>query len=82
MGLLDDNTSLKGSSRNGVEVLGPMSMASSLDCYVINGVGSSRSFIHKEEIAARTGCPPERFITVVHPTASVSPPPNSEREPL
>ena len=48
IGLLDDNPSLKGSTRNGVEVLGPMSMARSLDCYVINGVGSSRSFIHKE----------------------------------
>jgi sugar O-acyltransferase (sialic acid O-acetyltransferase NeuD family) len=73
IGLLDDNPALKGATRNGVEVLGPMSMASSLDCCVINGVGSSRSFIRKEEITARTGCPPERFVTLVHPTASVSP---------
>lgn len=73
IGLLDDNASLKGSVRNGVEVLGPMSLASTLDCLVINGVGSSRSFVHKEAITLRTGCPPERFLTVVHPTASVSP---------
>jgi sugar O-acyltransferase (sialic acid O-acetyltransferase NeuD family) len=73
IGLLDDNPSFKGSIRNGVEILGPMSLASTLDCFVINGVGSSRSFVHKEEITSRTGCPPERFITVVHPTASVSP---------
>jgi sugar O-acyltransferase (sialic acid O-acetyltransferase NeuD family) len=72
IGLLDDNPSLKGSTRNGVEILGPMSLASTLDCFVINGVGSSRSFVHKEEITGRTGCPPERFVTVVHPTASVS----------
>jgi sugar O-acyltransferase (sialic acid O-acetyltransferase NeuD family) len=72
IGLLDDNPSAKGLVRNGVEVLGPVSLASTLDCYVVNGVGSSRSFIHKEEIIARTGCPLERFATVVHPTASVS----------
>jgi len=73
IGLLDDNASLKGARRNGVEVLGPMSLAGALDCFVINGVGSTRSFVHKEEIASRTGCPPERFLTVIHPTASVSP---------
>jgi len=73
IGLLDDNPSLKGTTRNGVEILGPMSLAKTLDCFVINGVGSSRSFVHKEEITSRTGCPPERFVTVVHPTASVSP---------
>jgi sugar O-acyltransferase (sialic acid O-acetyltransferase NeuD family) len=72
IGLLDDNPSLKGSMRNGVEILGPMSLAATLECFVINGVGSSRSFVHKEEITSRTGCPPERFATVVHPTASVS----------
>jgi sugar O-acyltransferase (sialic acid O-acetyltransferase NeuD family) len=72
IGLLDDNPSLKGSMRNGVEVLGPMSLAGTLDCFVINGVGSTRSFFHKEAITSRTGCPPERFLTVVHPTASVS----------
>jgi len=73
IGLLDDNPSLKGSTRNGVEILGPLSLASTLDCFIINGVGSSRSFVHKEEMTLRTGCPPERFVTVVHPTASVSP---------
>jgi sugar O-acyltransferase (sialic acid O-acetyltransferase NeuD family) len=73
IGLLDDNPSLKGSTRNGVAILGPLSLAGTLDCFVINGIGSSRNFVHKEEITSRTGCPPERFVTVVHPTASVSP---------
>jgi sugar O-acyltransferase (sialic acid O-acetyltransferase NeuD family) len=73
IGLLDDNPSLKGSTRNGVEILGPLSLAGTIDCFLINGVGSSRSFVHKEEITLRTGCPPERFVAVVHPTASVSP---------
>ena len=72
IGLLDDNPSLKGATRNGVEILGPLSLASTLDCFTINGVGSSRNFVHKEEIVSRTGCPPERFLTVAHPTASVS----------
>jgi sugar O-acyltransferase (sialic acid O-acetyltransferase NeuD family) len=72
IGLLDDNPSLKGSTRNGVEILGPMSLAGTLDCLVINGIGSARTFIHKQDITARTGCPPERFATLVHPTASVS----------
>lgn len=72
IGLLDDNASLKGTVRNEVEVLGPMSLAGSLDCFVVNGIGSSRSFIHKEAIVQKTGCLPERFLTVVHPTASVS----------
>jgi sugar O-acyltransferase (sialic acid O-acetyltransferase NeuD family) len=73
IGLLDDDASRKGTTRNGVEILGPLSLARTLDCFVVNGVGSSRSFVHKEEIASRTGCAPERFLTVVHPTASVSP---------
>jgi sugar O-acyltransferase (sialic acid O-acetyltransferase NeuD family) len=73
IGLLDDNPSLKGTTRNGVEILGPLSLARTLDCFVINGVGSSRSFVHKEKITSQAGCPPERFMTVVHPTASVSP---------
>lgn len=57
----------------GVEVLGPLSAASTYDgCFFINGIGSPANFWKKETIINRSGVSLERFTTLVHPTASVS----------
>ncbi len=42
------------------------------DCVFVNGIGSPASFARKPAIIASTGVGPERFVTIVHPTASVS----------
>jgi sugar O-acyltransferase (sialic acid O-acetyltransferase NeuD family) len=72
-GFLDDNQALWGSPRSGLKVLGPVAMAAELhDCYFVNGIGSPTSFARKPAIIASSGVAPERFLTLVHPTASVS----------
>jgi sugar O-acyltransferase (sialic acid O-acetyltransferase NeuD family) len=73
VGFLDDNEALWGSVRHGVKVLGPLASAVELaDCWFVNGIGTPNNFLEKDRIVARTGVQMERFMTAVHPTASVS----------
>lgn len=74
MGFLDDNEELWGKSILGVKVLGPLRKAASFskDVYFINGIGGPTNFVNKEKIITRLGISPERFLTIIHPTASVS----------
>jgi sugar O-acyltransferase (sialic acid O-acetyltransferase NeuD family) len=72
-GFLDDSRLLWGTTVQGVPVLGPLSLARDLPhCVFINGIGSAGNFGRKEQIVAGTGLPAERFVTIIHPTASVS----------
>lgn len=74
LGFLDDNPSLWGRPLGQWTVLGPL--ASAVDypqALFINGIGSAANFWKKPEVLARTKLEPERFATVVHPTAWVSP---------
>lgn len=74
VGFLDDKPELWGNDVRGIPVLGPLSMAASLaDVWFVNGIGSPRNFWNKESIVATANVPLSRFLTVVHPTASVSP---------
>jgi sugar O-acyltransferase (sialic acid O-acetyltransferase NeuD family) len=71
VGFLDDAPSRPDTL--GVPILGPLSKAASLgDVLFVNGIGSTRSHLRKAEILAKTGIPPARFETVVHPSAAVS----------
>jgi sugar O-acyltransferase (sialic acid O-acetyltransferase NeuD family) len=73
-GFLDDDARLEGKDVVGLPVLGPLTAATGLtDVWFVNGIGSQRTFVHKEAIIARTGIPRERFATIIHPSASVSP---------
>lgn len=73
VGFLDDNESIWGKLIHGVEVLGALGRAGDIaDAWFINGIGSPNSFSKKAEILARTGLPLDRFLTLVHPSASVS----------
>jgi sugar O-acyltransferase (sialic acid O-acetyltransferase NeuD family) len=73
VGFLDDDEALWGSVRHGTKVLGPLGAARELDgCRFVNGIGTPNNFLAKERIIAKTGVERERFVTVVHPTASVS----------
>ena len=73
VGFLDDNASLWGKELQGVKVLGPLQIAHELgDCYFVNGIGAPSNFWKKEIIISRTGVSPDRFETIIHPSASVS----------
>ena len=73
LGFLDDNDALWGKRILDVEVLGPIAKARSLtDCFFVNGIGAPTNFWKKEAIIGKTGAPPDRFETIIHPSASVS----------
>jgi sugar O-acyltransferase (sialic acid O-acetyltransferase NeuD family) len=73
VGFLDDDDALWGSPRFGVKVLGPLAAAAELDdCHFVNGIGSPGNYAKKAAIIAKTGVATDRFVTIVHPTASVS----------
>lgn len=74
VGLLDDDEALWGEHFHGTEVLGPLSSAAQYrDCFFVNGIGSPMNYWLKREIIATTAIPLDRFINVIHPSASVSP---------
>lgn len=72
-GMLDDDISLHGKEIGGVPVLGPIVSARDFpDACFLNLIGSVSSYLQRESITKATGVPPERFVTVIHPLASVS----------
>jgi sugar O-acyltransferase (sialic acid O-acetyltransferase NeuD family) len=73
VGFLDDSRA-PGSRHLGLEVLGAIGDAGRLDrASFINAIGSDRSFRSRPAVLGATGLRMERFATLVHPTASVSP---------
>ncbi|MBK8160549.1 MAG: acetyltransferase [Rhodospirillaceae bacterium] len=42
------------------------------DCRFINGIASESSYTRKPEIVARSGLARERFVTIIHPAASIA----------
>ena len=73
LGFLDDDPALWGSRIHGIMVLGGLERASEHpDACFASGLDSPDWFGQKPEILARTGVPEERFIRVIHPSASIS----------
>jgi sugar O-acyltransferase (sialic acid O-acetyltransferase NeuD family) len=73
VGFLDDDQSVAGARFHGLPVLGPVAGLTGLeDVFVINGIGSTRNFWRKPAIIASAGVPRERYLTLVHPSATVS----------
>lgn len=73
VGFLDD-VKLVGSQHMGLPILGPLSDASQyIDCLFINTIGSDLNFRSRATIIASCGLEKQRFSTLVHPKASVSP---------
>lgn len=71
---LDDDPSLHGKCVSGVPVEGPLALAASLkDVWFVNAIGTPSTVVRRREILAKTGVSPERFATLVHPRAIVSP---------
>ena len=73
IGFLDDDRATWGRRIHGVKVLGPLASAGERRgaCFV-NGIGSPANHRSRPAIVRSTGIPDERFVTVVHPTASIS----------
>ncbi|MFC3677809.1 acetyltransferase [Ferrovibrio xuzhouensis] len=73
-GFLDDLPQNRGTSIFGRPVLGRVDQARDFDgCWFINGVASPATYLKKPEVIARSGIPADRFETVIHPAATVSP---------
>lgn len=73
-GFLDDDPGTHGRTIGGAPVLGPLKASASYrEHFFICGVGGPKNFWRRESIVHSTGIPDERFVSIVHPTASVSP---------
>lgn len=74
VGFLDDDPTLLNSEICGAKVLGGIDQALDFsDCLFVCGVGGPKSFYLKLSLISKTRLPREKFTTVVHPLASVSP---------
>lgn len=74
LGFLDDNPAIHHQLFGGCTVHGPLSLASRFgDAFFVNGIGSTRSYPDKPKITRALEIEPERFATVVHPSAVLSP---------
>jgi sugar O-acyltransferase (sialic acid O-acetyltransferase NeuD family) len=73
LGYLDDDRSRWGHTCNGLPVLGPISSAPGFAAQFVNAIGAPGNYGLRPVIVARTTLPAERFETLVHPTAAVSP---------
>ena len=72
-GFLDDAPELRETLFCGRPVLGSIRDATRFnDCYFINGIASAGGFRNRAAIAIRSGVPPERFETIVHPRAVIA----------
>lgn len=74
IGFLDDDRSLLGSTIHGYPVVGPIAaMDRYPDAKLIIGIGSPKNFRIRRTVRERIPASDDRFMTLVHPSASVSP---------
>lgn len=72
-GILDDLPENAGRTVLGHPVLGRIEEAATFaGCHFINGISSVNSFRRIPEVIRRTGLARERFVTIVHPRATVA----------
>lgn len=73
LGLLDDNPDLHGESVGEYQILGPLADVGRWpEAMVADTLGSPRSHRRRAGIVARLKIDPDRFATLVHPTAVVA----------
>lgn len=72
LGFLDDDTSLNGALIDEHRVLGPLSLLQDLpDVQVVVGIANPRRRDARAKVVERLDLPPDRYATVVHPSASI-----------
>jgi sugar O-acyltransferase (sialic acid O-acetyltransferase NeuD family) len=70
LGFLDDDPARHGDLLEGVPVLGPLDLvADHPDAQVVACMGHPGNFFTRKRVVGRLGLPPERWATIVHPTA-------------
>src|SRR5688572_21043653 len=71
---LDDDLSLTGSKIRGIEIAGPLIHAREYptETLFVDTLGSPRNYSRRPGIVGALGIPAGRFVTLVHPNASVS----------
>jgi len=72
-GYLDDDPALQGTRIDGLPVLGPIDAAHCAEAQVIIGVARAQDRGLRCRIAERLALPAERYATILHPSASLSP---------
>jgi len=73
LGYLDDDPAKEGMVLGGVRVLGPLSaIAEYPHASVVDGLNGTSLTSRKHQILGSLGLPRARYVTIVHPTASVS----------
>jgi sugar O-acyltransferase (sialic acid O-acetyltransferase NeuD family) len=73
VGFLDDDKDKWGKFINGVEILGPLKNGINYkDTFFINGIGNPANFLQKGKIIQNTKLSLTKFITLIHPSASIS----------
>ena len=73
VGFIDDEASKQGKHANGYEVFGREALKLYPDARVLAVPGSPWTFRDRKKIIEGLQIPAERFVTVIHPRASVSP---------
>ncbi|MEU2711510.1 acetyltransferase [Streptomyces sp. NPDC007205] len=73
LGHLDDNSALHGTEVDGVPVLGGCDLVHDLPgARVVICVGNPGDYAARARLVRRLALPPDRYATVIHPTAAVS----------
>ncbi|MBM9503535.1 acetyltransferase [Actinacidiphila acididurans] len=73
LGFLDDDPARHGSRVDGLPVLGDSGLVHRMpEAKVLVCVGSPRGYAARARLVRRLDLPPQRYATVVHPTAAVS----------
>jgi sugar O-acyltransferase (sialic acid O-acetyltransferase NeuD family) len=72
-GYLDDDPARFGTMIDGVPVLGEIGLIGGLpDVFVVVCTGRPHNYVSRPRIVESLGLPPERYATIIHPSASVS----------
>jgi sugar O-acyltransferase (sialic acid O-acetyltransferase NeuD family) len=72
LGFLDDDVAKQGTSVDGIPVLGAIAAEADSDVRFIIGIASWRNPEARRAIVSRLGLPPERYATIIHPSALIS----------
>jgi sugar O-acyltransferase (sialic acid O-acetyltransferase NeuD family) len=72
LGFLDDNPAKQGTMVDGLPVLGPIAAVNEYSGRFIVGIARAGDPDRRRRVVMASGLPPERFATVIHPSASVS----------
>jgi sugar O-acyltransferase (sialic acid O-acetyltransferase NeuD family) len=73
LGFLDDDARKQGTSVDGIPVLGTIAATADSTVQFIIGIASWRNPKARRTVVSRLGLPPERYATIVHPSALISP---------